>query len=215
LRIEHLSCDQINYFLSNDSEEVGKGAFGLLKKYDESTLIKLYYKIFLQSYHNLNSKTFDGIKSWHVRHDVLRLFTCSLDHLQQLYESLQKTESSSLIKGVVLYDESLIAVLLEHYVGYENLGKVFSHLYEYERLFVLERAKFLIDDLMDNNIFPSDIQENNIVINPKNLDVKIIDLDGRDVRLVNDEYLEKHPDFRSKCFERYHHMEKKLLKKIN
>ena len=63
------------------------------------------------------------------------------------------------------------------YKEYDTLYNVFDNLSCSEKIKVLKRTKELFIELMDNDIYPTDICEDNILVNPKTLDVKMIDLD--------------------------------------
>lgn len=73
-----------------------------------------------------------------------------------------------------------IGVLVKSYLDYENLADIFPKLEEEQKIFIRNKVEVLYKDLMEYDIYPTDIKMNNILVNINNLDVKIIDLDDYD-----------------------------------
>ena len=65
---------------------------------------------------------------------------------------------------------------------------------------------------MNNGVYPQDINERNVLIN-KDLNVKIIDLDGFDVIVEDKDYIITHPNIEKICNNRIYSMEYRLKHK--
>ena len=167
MEIIELSKEKIIEFLSNKSKYYGRGAYGILVEYDESTLLKIYYKDVFNTYTNLDIKTLDEeinilLEVEKDMTDFNSKFIGKLQQLKTIQKALKKTKSNSLIKHIVTCNGYPIGVLLEKYKNYLKLSQVYKNLNNDEKIEVLRRVKELLFDLLENNIFPADIKENNI-----------------------------------------------------
>ena len=212
-----LSKEKIIKLLANKKNYYDNGAYGILINYDDTTLIKLYYKDIFGTYTTLNSETLD--KEINILLEVDKEmnefnlnYTSKLQHLKEIYKTLIKTKSNSLIKGIAMYKGYPIGILLEKYKNYIKLSQVYKNLNKQDKIQVLEKVKELMFDLFNNNIFPTDIKENNILINPDNLDIKLIDLDGHETRIETENYIKKYPHIKNYCINKFEQMSIRILK---
>ena len=217
MEIIELSKEKIIEFLSNKSKYYGRGAYGILVEYDESTLLKIYYKDVFNTYTNLDIKTLDEeinilLEVEKDMTDFNSKFIGKLQQLKTIQKALKKTKSNSLIKHIVTCNGYPIGVLLEKYKNYLKLSQVYKNLNNDEKIEVLRRVKELLFDLLGNNIFPADIKENNILINPNNLDIKLIDLDGYETRVETKPYIQKYPHIKNYCIKKFEEMSIRLSK---
>lgn len=215
MEIVEITKEQAIDYLSDKENIIGQGTYGILYKYNDTTLIKLYYKDYIYTYFTLDSKIFEkeieanlnvikSLKELGIKHNN------KLEKLKKLHCILQLTDCYNLIKGVVTYKNYPVGVLLEYYKDYQTLKEIFFYLSIKEKITVLEKIKSLIESLMENNIYLEDIKENNIMVNKNTLDVKLIDLDGEQVRIEEKSYIEKHPFIKRRCIDDYNHMIKRL-----
>jgi hypothetical protein len=215
--IIEISKEKLIELLSNKNKYCGYGAYGILVEYDEETLIKIHYKDIFNTYTNLDIKTLvEEINILlEVEKDMTEFdskFISKLQQLKKIHKALKKTKSNALIKHIVTCDGYPIGVLLNNYKNYLNLSQVYKNLNNDEKIEVLKRIKELMFDLLENNIFPADIKENNILINPNNLDIKLIDLDGHETRVETKTYIQKYPHIKSYCIKKFEQMSIRLSK---
>lgn len=217
MNIIELKKENLIAFLSDKENCCGHGSYGILMNYDENTLIKIYYKDIFNTYTTLDDKVLDEEISilLEVEKQMKEIFSDYVGNLQRLkiiYTALKRTKSNSLIKGIVTYKGYPIGVLLENYKGYLNFADVYRNSDAQAKIKVLKMAKELMVDLINNNIFPTDIKENNILINPNNLDVKLIDLDGKETRIESKTYIKNYPHIKNNCINRFNEMSIRLSK---
>lgn len=205
MNIIEISNQELINFLSNKKNCYDYGAFGILFKYDNSTLLKIYYEDIFNTYTTLDSNKLDQ--------EIINIDINKLDQLKKIYTTLKKTKSNSLIKGIITYKGYPIGILLEYYKNYLKLSVTYEKLNPNDKIKVLSNIKELLNNLFENNIYPTDIKEDNILINPDNLDIKLIDLDGIETQIKNNEYIKKCPHIKNYCMEKYYKMSIRLLKK--
>ena len=206
-----INKENLMQLLKNKDITIGQGTYGLIKKVDDNTLLKIYYKKIYNTYKSLNEETLDKeISNNKEIEEIVKsqeLVELRRQHLLKLYEL-------SLIKGIVLYENYEIGVLLTYYKDYEELTDSFQKLSVSEKKETLSKINIELENLMKNNIYPHDLKESNIMINLNNLDIKIIDLDGDETRYEDIEYVLQYPYIKNECIIRYNQMCKRLLKQI-
>jgi len=217
MEIIEITKEQVIDYLSDKENIIGQGTYGILYKYNDTTLIKLYYKDYIYAYFTLDSKIFEEEIEGNLT--IINSFKKQgiknidkLEELKKLHCILQLTDCYNLIKGVVTYKNYPVGVLLEYYKDYQTLKEIFFYLSIKEKTIVLEKIKSLIENLMENNIYLEDIKENNIMVNKNTLDVKLIDLDGEQVRIEEKSYVETHPFIKKECTDKCDKMIKRLNK---
>ena len=216
--IIELSEEKIIEILSDKNKYCGFGAHGIIIEYDETTLIKIYHTDIFNGYKNLDIITLDEeinvlLETEKEMKEFKRNYLSKLQQLKKTYIALKRTKSNSLIKSIVTCKGYPIGVLLENYKNYLKLSEIYKNLNNDEEIIVLKNVKELMFDLLDNNVFPTDIKENNILINPNNLEIKLIDLDGYETRVESKIYIEKYPHIKNYCIQKYNKMCIRLSKK--
>ena len=169
--------DIINLF-SNTKNYVGEGSYGLVRKYDDSKLIKTY-------------KEFVGTARIKDYPDRLKEAKVQEEYLVSRYKDLKrKSERLKLVKtrlectkyandlllGTALYDDFTFGAVLKYYEGYKKFKAENINLSDSELLELILNIDLRLQDLYNNRVYPFDVKESNVLFND-NLDVKIIDLD--------------------------------------
>lgn len=188
MQIVDITKEQLITFVTDEKRIVNNsGSNGILSIYDENTLIKIHKKEILNSY---ISNDFDYYLDEEIESRISlekELQSYGLDKYSMLKEKINKLSQtqSPLIDGIVIYRGYPIGVLVKSYLDYENLADIFPKLEEEQKIFVRNKVEELYEDLMEYDIYPTDIKMNNILVNINNLDVKIIDLDDYDTVVGN------------------------------
>ena len=214
---KELTKNEVNDILFKN-EIIGMGGFGLISKYDEDTLIKIYYRNIMDTFLSGHIELLDeeikddfekdkNIEKKKVTKKV------SVQTLTKNMEQLEKTKSGSLIKGIATYQGQPLGVFLEYYKDYQLLKKVFPFINDAKKEQVLSSTAKLLVDLFENGIFPKDIKENNIMVRKKDLDVKLIDLDDEETRYEEKDFLNKNPKIKSDIVKSFEGMRKRLYEK--
>lgn len=81
------------------------------------------------------------------------------------------------LKEVLVYNGYKIGVVITYYKNYQKIGELFNKLSSEEKKVVLNNLRNYVDFLISKGLYPTDIWEDNVLVNLENLDVKIIDLD--------------------------------------
>ena len=128
----------------------------------------------------------------------------------ELERRLNDTSSRGQIEGLVTSKQYRIGILENYYRDYESLmGKIKDYSIP-QRKYILEKVKEKILELFSVGIYPLDIKETNILLND-DMDVKLIDLDGEDVKIVDENYLKEHSYIKEKSQRLLLKMEDRLL----
>lgn len=207
-------------FLTNkDNKCIGQGCYGIVSKYNNNTLIKLYYKDFIETYISRDINELD--KEFNTRIEVLNIIKCNSEHKDNDIEcdELAKKkeyllEKIGFLKGIVLYRGLKVGILINYYKNFIDLKEIFYVLQTNEQLSLLNKIKEQIIKLNNLNLYPMDLKEDNILVNPKTLDIAFIDLDDLYTRYEEMQYIKEHNlRLKEKCFDRYSEMEMRLTKR--
>ena len=200
----------INYF--KNKPKIGMGLFGVLYEYDSDRLIKLYYREYLKAYKS--KKTRDFNEEIKINIELMNLnFDLNRDQrLLGLERRLENTTSKGFINAIVTNRGYRIGILEEYYKGYDVLRYKIYDFSLSERKYILEKTREKILELFNFGIYPLDIKEDNVLLND-NMDIKIIDLDGDDVALVDDSNVYKRNCAEKESETRLIEMEYRLLRK--
>ena len=199
----------IDYFKSDN--EVGIGRFGILYELDYDTLIKLNYTEYISAFISKKEKDFKREIDTSIE---LMNYDCDFDRdkrIEELIRRLNNTSSNDLIKGIITSRRYRIGFLLTYYRDFNVLG---DRIYEYPvqvRKEILKKVREKIFELFSVGIYPLDIKEDNVLLN-ENMDIKIIDLDGYDVRIEDEEYIKTHDYIKRESETRLIEMEYRLLR---
>ena len=194
------------YLFSNDY--IGKGSFGIVCRYNKDDLIKIYYRDIFSTYITKDaSKLNEEI-------DLLKEITNYRLINKEVYElnvlKLKKLYELNLIKGITLYHDWHIGTIIPYYKDYNKLSSIDDRLTKNELLLILNKVKENLETLIDNNLYPSDIREDNILVRESDLEVKLIDLDDIYTRYEEKNYVKEHPYIRDECYEKFKVLKRRL-----
>lgn len=173
--MKEISKEELLKYLFRD-DIVGRGFFGIVLEYDDNTLIKLYYKNIERTYEDRNEDLLDEeieMKKKHLE---------EIDGYLEYTSPIEEKKNNLLfeigyLNAVVMYNGYKIGVLLNYYKDYQKIGLLYDKLSNDEKIIVLNNVKKYLEFLISKGIYPNDIWQDNVLVNPENLDVKIIDLD--------------------------------------
>ena len=198
-------------------EEVDRGSFGVVKKVNSNTCIKIYYKDIFNTYAKKDINELDDeidilisvYKASGVDVNVQEIRENERKKLEYLYKI-------GLLKRILTYKGYMIGIEMQYYRDYLSLkeARYFLNKEDYQQ--ILDRIRKKLDEFMANNIFPQDLSRNNILINIKTLDIIFVDLDDCYTRYENSDYLDKKPLVKKalidRCNTKYHEIEKSINK---
>ena len=217
MTIIKLYPQDITNLMKNTNNIINIDTDGIIIKYNEDTLIKLYYKNFFNALLNPTPKTL--ITELDTQKKIEAFLTKNkgikplLKEKQEKIIALNKTEEQGLIKGIITCTNYPVGILLTNYKDYEPLNNIKDTLTKKELQIVLTTVKYLINNLTENNIYPETINEKNIIVRKKDLDVKLINLDTKDTRIETETYINKFPHIPRNVEKNYQEMKKRILKK--
>lgn len=154
------------------------GEFGLLTLKDNK-LYKIYYKDYVDAFITRNPDKIDELIDFY--HNSKYIINSNLrDPINALfkYRRLEKTKSNNLITGVLSYKGIFVGVEMNYFKNYITLREATKSITLEELNMYLNKASVLISDLIVHSILPSDIKEDNILVNLETNDLILIDLDG-------------------------------------
>ena len=164
---------------------IDEGTMGVLKKYDENTLIKFY---FVQHADHLLVLDYmcDDVT------DILLYMTKSsnrkdIERVKKLMERQPIIKQTTLPTGIIITNKFLCASLIPYFKEYRTLLNLQSNLSNKDKIKVLEVVREKVKELTDNYIYPNDLWAKNIMIHPITKDIELIDLDDRKT-FVRDSY---------------------------
>ena len=193
--------DIINEVTSN--QKIGKGRYGLVTKYNNDSLLKLYYRD-LQLYDFYNTGNYHILDScvelaklYSLKRKILPNASAAeyLEYLKNIpaseyptnYDNITRlivlgltleNTKSDIIKGLAVYNDYVVGVVLKYYKNYVSLNDIYSSLNNIQKYVILTKIKMLLNDLIENSVYPTDICNlNNILVSKSKDDVKLVDLD--------------------------------------
>lgn len=224
MEIIKIEKSQLIRFLYDSSIRVGEGSNGIVSIYNKNTLAKIHFKEIEKSYYSEDFSFLSEEIAKKLSFDK-KLEPLGLDKLSILKKLIIHLNNSysPLIKGIIMYEDYPIGILMEYYFGYKTLEKIIFQLDTPSRIKVYERIKFLLYDLIKNEVYPRDIKFGNIMVNKDTLDVKIIDLDDQETIVGNRahakensmKYIEKFLDTLTDYLKANTQRKEKVLKKNN
>lgn len=201
----------------NNNKCIGSGVYGMVYEYDDTTLIKIYYK---DIFNFLTSKNIDDLNkevdiNLYVENEMLEIrsdYVTKLDRLINISNCLNRADCS-LIKEIVLYHGYPIGILLNYYKGYVNLGEIFEKIGDQSKLIVINKVKSMLSRLFEYGVYPLDLKESNILVNCETLDVQFIDLDGGETRYEDEDYIKRFDYIKKDAIKSFEIMEQRLKAK--
>ena len=209
-----LSKQELFELLDNE-QAFAQGQYGILTQRGNS-LYKIHYKNLIETY---LSKDIDKLDL-----EIDSYLSLPKDLFDRLYNSqlrikefnrLELTKLKGTIKNVLSYKGVYVGIEIPYLKDYITLSEARKYLDNNSLNMCLIKVLEIIQDLFKMEIVPQDIKEDNIMVNLKNLDVKIIDLDGVETTFGSPNYIKKHPIYKKYVMNRYIEMQKRLMKQQN
>ena len=153
-------------------------------------LYKIYYRDFIKTYINKDECFLDDEVNSLLGIEKLTNFELR-DPYKKLNElnRLARTKSASLITGVLSYNGLLVGIQMNYLKNYTTLKEISTRIEDSKLVIYLNKVYELVCNLLMENIVPTDVKEDNILINEETNDVVLIDLDGSETIYGPDNYL--------------------------
>ena len=218
MKIIDINKEQFLNLLLN-SNPFSKGQFVIITLIN-SKLYKIYYKDFIETYLTRDISKLDiEVDSWLETEKITNFGLRNPNKRLKELHKLSETKSCNLITGVLSYNGLLVGIEMNYFEGYISLEKASKIVTKQELEEYLRKCYNLVYNLMTHNIVPKDIKEDNILVNIKNGDVILIDLDGNETIYGPVNYVNDYP-YNKKIVEnklndmvyRLHNQDKMLIK---
>ena len=188
MKVIEISKKEFLSYLLNPNP-LTQGQFGKIVLNGDK-LYKIYYKDFIKTYINKNDNFLDDEVSSLL--EIERLTNLGLrDPYKKLTElnRLAGTKSSNLITGVLSYKGLLVGIQMNYLKDYITLKEISTRVEDSKLDIYLNKVYELVCNLLMENIVPTDVKEDNILVNEETNDVALIDLDGIETIYGPDNYL--------------------------
>ena len=178
---------QLSYLLNPNP--IFQGQFGKIVL-DNNKLYKTYYRDFIKTYINKDECFLDDEVNSLLEIEKLTNFELR-DPYKKLNElnRLASIKSASLITGVLSYNGLLVGIQMNYLKNYTTLKEISTRVEDSKLVIYLNKAYEIVYDLLMENIVPTDVKEDNILVNEETKDVVLIDLDGIETIYGPDNYL--------------------------
>lgn len=188
MQVIEISKDKFLSYLLN-SNPIFQGQFGKIVL-ENNKLYKIYYRDFMKTYINKDEDFLDDEVNSLLEIEKLTNFELR-DPYKKLKElnRLARTKSASLITEVLSYKGLLVGIQMNYFKDYTTLKEISTRVEDSKLDIYLNKVYELICDLLMENIVPTDVKEDNILINEETNDVVLIDLDGSETIYGPDNYL--------------------------
>ena len=192
MKIIELNKEQFIFLLSNP-HPLSHGCNGIVTLINNK-LYKIYYKDFFEFYLSKNEEELEKIvKGWL---EIELITNCGLKNPQvrmKDYEKLNDTKSKGLITAILSYKGLFVGIEMKYYKDFLEFDTALKYLNDNDISKCINKAFYLVNDLLNNNIVARDIKESNILVNPKTLEVVLIDLDGTETTYGPNNYIKDYP----------------------
>lgn len=192
MKVREISKKEFLSYLLNPNP-LTQGQFGKIVLNGDK-LYKIYYKDFIKTYINKNDNFLDDEVSSLL--EIERLTNLGLrDPYKKLTElnRLAGTKSSNLITGVLSYKGLLVGIQMNYLKDYITLKEISTWVEDSKLDIYLNKVYELVCNLLMENIVPTDVKEDNILVNEETNDVALIDLDGIETIYGPNNYLMDFP----------------------
>lgn len=192
MQVIEISKEEFLSYLLNPNP-LTQGQFGKIVLNGDK-LYKIYYRDFIKTYINKNEDFLDEEVNRLIENE--RLTNLGLrDPYKKLSElnRLTKTNSLNLITGVLSYKGLLVGIQMNYLKDYITLKEISTRVEDSKLDIYLNKVYELICDLLMENIVPTDVKEDNILVNEETKEVVLIDLDGIETIYGPDNYLMDFP----------------------
>lgn len=188
MQVIEISKDKFLSYLLNPNP-IFQGQFGKIVL-DNNKLYKIYYRDFIKTYINKDECLLDDEVNSLLEIEKLTNFELR-DPYKKLNElnRLARTKSTSLITGVLSYNGLLVGIQMNYLKNYTTLKEISTRVEDSKLVIYLNKVYELVYDLLKENIVPTDVKEDNILVNEETKDVVLIDLDGSETIYGPDNYL--------------------------
>ena len=192
MKIIDINKQQFLNLLLN-SNPFSQGQFGIMTLIN-GKLYKIYYKDFIETYLTKDENKLDmEVDSWLETEKITNFgLRNPYKRLKELHKLL-KTNSCSLVTGILSYKGLLVGIEMNYYEGYISLEAASKDISKDKLYTYLNKCYNLINDLMTHNIVSKDIKEDNVLVNLTTSDVVLIDLDGNETTYGPDNYVNEYP----------------------
>ena len=188
MQVIEISKDKFLSYLLNPNP-IFQGQFGKIVL-DNNKLYKIYYRDFIKTYINKDECFLaDEVNS------LLEIEKLTNFELRDPYKKLNelnrlaRTKLASLITGVLSYNGLLVGIQMNYLKNYTTLKEISTRVEDSKLVIYLNKVYELVYDLLKENIVPTDVKEDNILVNEETNDVVLIDLDGSETIYGPDNYL--------------------------
>lgn len=188
MQVIEISKDKFLSYLLNPNP-IFQGQFGKIVL-DNNKLYKIYYRDFIKTYINKDECFLDDEVNSLLEIEKLTNFELR-DPYKKLNElnRLARTKLASLITGVLSYNGLLVGIQMNYLKNYTTLKEISTRVEDSKLVIYLNKAYEIVYDLLMENIVPTDVKEDNILVNEETKDVVLIDLDGSETIYGPDNYL--------------------------
>jgi serine/threonine protein kinase len=208
-----ISPKELIELMANKDNIVSQGSLGLLLPFNNE-LLKIYYKEIFNGFYYLDENKLINEIDTHKKVDqqMITMFPDYKDTLIRERKKLKFLESIGLVKATVFCNEYMVGIMLNYYRDYIEVGNAFPQLSALEKKHIIDKMEQYLYFLLSNNIYPSDIKENNVMLRTSDFDIKFIDLDDQETRYEEREYIERFPYIEKDCIDKFKIMCKRLNK---
>ena len=188
MQVIEISKDKFLSYLLNPNP-IFQGQFGKIVL-DNNKLYKIYYRDFIKTYINKDECFLDDEVNSLLEIEKLTNFELRNPYkkLNEL-NRLARTKSASLITGVLSYKGLLVGIQMNYLKNYTTLKEISTRVEDSKLVIYLNKVYELVCNLLMENIVPTDVKEDNILVNEETKDVVLIDLDGSETIYGPDNYL--------------------------
>lgn len=188
MQVIEISKDKFLSYLLNPNP-IFQGQFGKIVL-DNNKLYKIYYRDFIKTYINKDECFLDDEVNSLLEIEKLTNFELR-DPYKKLNElnRLARTKLASLITGVLSYKGLLVGIQMKYLKNYTTLKEISTRVEDSKLVIYLNKVYELVCNLLMENIVPTDVKEDNILVNEATKDVVLIDLDGSETIYGPDNYL--------------------------
>lgn len=179
----HVNKDEL-FFLLYGLKIVASGGNGRIFQYNDRTLAKIYLSFLGESYKEFDvEEMISKISMWCSEDRLMKViypdYETTSERIFRIAKRLKNTSCSDLIQGAIFYQDFAMASLLLDYTkeGYVVYKKICKEYGREENSEILNKTQEKVMELMNECIYPRDIKFGNVMVRPKDLDVRLIDLD--------------------------------------
>lgn len=191
---KNITKEELWDYLFN-KKTIDMGSYGIVKKIDEDTCVKIYYKDIFDAYASKDINKLDYLIECQlsVQKTLLEISSDCKEVEEMTRKKLELLSEIGYINKVLYYKGYKIGIEMNIHKNYIKLHKAINKLSKDEKEIITQKIDNKLDELINNNIFPIDLSSSNILINLETLDVVLIDLDDIWTRYESDEYFEEKP----------------------